>query len=98
MNKGTGLVEAAAILGIGVGDVAAVGDSPNDLDMFRVAGWSAAVGNAEAQVKAEATYTCALPHGQGFVEAVREVVSLFRPDLVGLPWPEPAGVLGSRIR
>ena len=56
------------------------------------------MGSAEAQVKAEATYTCALPHGQGFVEAVLEVVSLFRPDLAGLPWPEPAGVLGSRIR
>ena len=98
VDKGTGLVEAAALLGIGVGDVAAIGDSPNDLDMFRVAGWSAAVGNAEAQVKAEATYTCVLPHGQGFVEAVREVVSLFRPDLAGLPWPGSVGVVGSRIR
>jgi len=56
------------------------------------------VGSAEAQVKGEATYTCALPHGQGFVEAVREVVSLFRPDLTGLPWPGPARVAGSRIR
>ncbi len=89
VDKGTGLIEAAAMLGVRVADIAAIGDSPNDIGMFRVAGWSAAVGNAEAGVKAAATYACRLPYGQGFVEAVRHAVNLFRPDLAALPWPEP---------
>jgi len=89
VDKGSGLVEAAAMLGVDPADVVAVGDSPTDVDMFRVAGWSAAVANAPPEVKAEADYVCTLPHGQGFVEAVRRAVELFRPDLAGLPWPEP---------
>lgn len=87
IDKGTGLVEAAARLGIEVGEMMAVGDSLTDVDMFRVAGWSAAVGNASAEVKAEAAYACAAPYGQGFIEAVRRAVDLFRPDLAGLSWP-----------
>ncbi len=90
VDKGTGLVEAAAMLGIRPEDMIAVGDSPTDLDMFRVAGWGAAVGNSHDEVKAGATYVCERPHGQGFIEAVRRAIELFRPELAGLPWPEPA--------
>lgn len=98
VDKGTGLVEAAAMLGIRVADMAAVGDSPTDIDMFRVAGWSAAVGNAGPDVKAKATYACARPHGQGFIEAVLRAVDLFRPDLAGLSWPEIKDSVGVALQ
>ncbi len=100
VDKGTGLGEAASMLGVRLAGVAAIGDSPNDLDLFRVAGWSAAVGNAPPDVRSQATYACRLPGGQGFCEAVRHAVRLFRPDLAGLPWPQPEeatrSVAGSR--
>ncbi|RJQ07390.1 MAG: phosphoglycolate phosphatase [Bacillota bacterium] len=89
VNKGTGLVEAAASLGIRPEQVAAVGDSPNDIDMFAAAGWSAAVGSASDEVKGAATFVASAPHGQGFCEAVRAVILRFRPELAGLPWPAP---------
>jgi len=95
VDKGRGLAHAASLLGIEPGEVAAVGDNFNDIDMFRAAGWSAAVANAPEAVKAEADYVAAAPHGRGFVEAVRRAVTLFRPDLAGLEWPEP--IDGGRV-
>jgi len=89
VNKGTGLVEAALSLGIRPDQIAAVGDSPNDIEMLAAAGWSAAVSNASGEVKASATFVTSASHGQGFCEAVRVAVSRFRPELAGLPWPAP---------
>ncbi len=92
VDKGRGLIEAAASLGVDPADVAAVGDNFNDVEMFEAAGWSAAVANAPEDVKARADYVCRHPYGRGFVEAVRRAVELFRPDLAGLPWPDPEAV------
>lgn len=88
VDKGRGLIEAAGLINLDVSEIAAVGDNFNDIDMFRVVGWSAAVANAPDAVKAEAAYVCRRPHGQGFVEAVREVVGRYRPDLARLDWPK----------
>lgn len=54
VSKGTGLADAAAVLGISREEVAAAGDGHNDLPMLRWAGFSIAMGNAADEVKAAA--------------------------------------------
>ena len=56
-SKGEGLKRLAELLGIKSGDIYAVGDNMNDIDMLRVAGHSYAVANAEDAVKAEARHS-----------------------------------------
>lgn len=50
-SKGSGIRRLADYLGIHPGEILAVGDNINDLDMFEAAGWSAAVGNAAEELK-----------------------------------------------
>lgn len=64
------IVEAASV---GVDEAAFVGDDLPDLDAMRNAGFSIAVGDAVAEVKAAAHYVCSRNGGRG---AVREVVDL----------------------
>lgn len=44
------------LMGISNGETVAMGDSANDLPLFRAAGWKVAVGNATADLKAAADY------------------------------------------
>ena len=55
-NKGDGLAELARIADIPLIDVAVMGDADNDLPMFARAGLSVAMGQAQARVKAAATF------------------------------------------
>jgi Cof subfamily protein (haloacid dehalogenase superfamily) len=55
-HKGKALAVACEDLGIGVEDVVAFGDSGNDLEMFKVAGASVAMGQADDELKAAATF------------------------------------------
>lgn len=50
-NKGAGLVALGERLGIQPGQIMAVGDSYNDIEMLRAVGYSVAMGNAEPEVK-----------------------------------------------
>ena len=54
VSKATGLQDAARYYGIPIGQVLAVGDAENDLDMLRTAGLGAAMGNAIEAAKAAA--------------------------------------------
>jgi hydroxymethylpyrimidine pyrophosphatase-like HAD family hydrolase len=54
-TKGAALTAACDHLGIATRDVVAFGDAENDVEMFRVAGASVAMGQAEPEVKAAAT-------------------------------------------
>jgi phosphoglycolate phosphatase len=71
VNKGTGLDKIASIMGIGPSEFAAMGDSENDLEMFRRAGTGIAVGNALPGVKAEADYVSTAKYGDGAAEGLR---------------------------
>ncbi|MCH5212397.1 MAG: HAD family phosphatase [Oscillospiraceae bacterium] len=51
VSKGFGLTKLAAILGIDMENVYAVGDNMNDIDMLKAAGHSFAVANALQEVK-----------------------------------------------
>ncbi|UVI31723.1 Cof-type HAD-IIB family hydrolase [Paenibacillus spongiae] len=51
VTKATAIQELCGLLGIDMSQVAAMGDSLNDIDMIRKAGLGVAVGNAQAVVK-----------------------------------------------
>ena len=63
-GKGVGMEHACRALGVPVENSVAMGDSENDLDMFRHAGWSVAMGNASPDVQSQADWVTA-PAGQG---------------------------------
>ncbi|MCG5213674.1 HAD hydrolase family protein [Streptosporangium soli] len=53
-TKGAALRELAALRGVRLEEIAAIGDNPNDLDMIGVAGLGAAVGDGHPDVRAAA--------------------------------------------
>ncbi|HEY3638438.1 MAG TPA: Cof-type HAD-IIB family hydrolase [Rhizomicrobium sp.] len=60
----------ASRLGIPTSEIATIGDMPNDVLMFRVSGFSIAMGNASAEVKSQASATTDSCDDDGFAKAV----------------------------
>jgi hydroxymethylpyrimidine pyrophosphatase-like HAD family hydrolase len=56
--------------------IATIGDSSNEVLMFRKSGFSIAMGNATDKVKAEATAVTDSNEDEGFANAVRKFVLL----------------------
>lgn len=54
INKGQGVLDTCAALGVDPSDTVAFGDAQNDIPMLRVAGIGVAMGNASPNVKAAA--------------------------------------------
>ncbi len=79
MNKFQGVKKACEILGIGVDEVAAFGDSDNDEMMVRECGFGIAVGNALEETKRAASYVASRSDGEGIVEGL-EWLGLIRGD------------------
>ncbi|MDH5020934.1 phosphoglycolate phosphatase [Halobacterium rubrum] len=75
MSKGDALPAVAERLGVDVADFAAVGDSPNDVELFEVAGESYAVANAEDIAKRTADEVVDGSYGDGFLDAVDRIRS-----------------------
>jgi phosphoglycolate phosphatase (TIGR01487 family) len=73
VNKGTGLVKVAKMMGLDAKDFAAIGDSPNDIEMLKVSGFGVAVGNAHPELKKVADMVTQEDYGAGVAEAVREM-------------------------
>lgn len=71
VSKGEALRILAAHAGLTPSQVAAFGDSENDVSMFEAAGVSFAMGNARPDVRAAATHVTASNREDGFAEAVR---------------------------
>jgi phosphoglycolate phosphatase len=69
VNKATGMRKIAEIMGIEARNVAAMGDSENDLPMLKEAGLAIAVGNAAPDLKAVADYVSKASYGDGAAEA-----------------------------
>lgn len=70
MNKFLGVQKGCELLGIGVKDVAAVGDSDNDEMMIRECGYGIAVGNAFEGSRREASFVSKGSNGAGVVEGL----------------------------
>jgi phosphoglycolate phosphatase (TIGR01487 family) len=73
VDKGTGLRRIADHMGLELRDFAAVGDSPGDIPMFEVAGFSACVANAPPELKRIADYVARAKYGEGFAEIVNHM-------------------------
>ena len=76
VNKATGLAELAAHLGLTLHETAVIGDSDNDREMLRCAGFSAAMGNAAADIKALCTYVTQDNDHNGVGNAIRHILTL----------------------
>lgn len=73
-NKGFALRRLCDRLGIDPAETACIGDAPNDLPMFDVAGFTVAMGNGEDAVKARANATVGSNDADGWAEAVDRIL------------------------
>jgi hydroxymethylpyrimidine pyrophosphatase-like HAD family hydrolase len=71
-NKGAVVAYLSKTMKIPAEEIATIGDQPNDELMFRVSGFSIAMGNASDEVKAKATVTTADSENEGFAKAVED--------------------------
>ncbi|TDJ26519.1 MAG: HAD-IIB family hydrolase [Gammaproteobacteria bacterium] len=74
-SKGDALKSACRYLGMDPHDVLAFGDSENDIEMFRVAGAAVAMGQADEQTKAAATYVTARHDEAGVARAIEKLLT-----------------------
>jgi Cof subfamily protein (haloacid dehalogenase superfamily) len=73
-NKGAVVETLAKMLDIPAGEIATIGDQPNDVLMFRKSGFSIAMGNSSDEVKAQASATTDSNEDEGFAKAVRNLI------------------------
>lgn len=73
-SKGNALQFLAEYLKIPLNETFAIGDNLNDLSMFKVAGTSIAMGNAEEVLKFQSTYVTTHHNENGVAEALRRYV------------------------
>ena len=73
-NKGFALKALCRQLGVTPAETACIGDAPNDLPMFAVAGFAIAMGNAEPEVQAQAAAVAGRNDGDGWAGAVDRIV------------------------
>jgi Cof subfamily protein (haloacid dehalogenase superfamily) len=73
-DKGTFVQAMARRLGITTDAVATIGDMQNDLAMFRVSGFSVAMGNAADDVRQQATSVTASNDEEGFASAIEMIL------------------------
>jgi Cof subfamily protein (haloacid dehalogenase superfamily) len=69
-NKGSVVTYLATALGILPEEIATIGDGPNDVLMFEVAGCSIAMGNANDAVRRSATYVTSSNDEDGLAHAI----------------------------
>ena len=69
-NKGAVVDYLSRNLGVPAGEIATIGDMPNDVLMFKPSGFSIAMGNASAEVQGEADAVTDSYEDEGFAKAV----------------------------
>jgi len=73
VGKGKALSLVADRLGISTDNFIAIGDSENDVEMLKAAGYGIAVANAHPSLKKIADLVTESPDGDGVVEALKEL-------------------------
>jgi Cof subfamily protein (haloacid dehalogenase superfamily) len=73
-NKGTVVTTLSKLLSIPASEIATIGDMPNDVLMFRKGGLSIAMGNASAEVQAQANHVTDSYNDEGFAKAIERFV------------------------
>ena len=79
-NKGAVVDRLAEILAIPRSQIATIGDMPNDVSMFKRSGVSIAMGNASAEVQAQAQYVTTSYEEEGFANAVERFILGLRSE------------------
>lgn len=74
VSKGTGIAFLCGLLGIRQSEVLSVGDYYNDVEMFKVSGFSAAMEDAPNEVKAASTAVVSSSMECGLAEALEKFV------------------------
>jgi Cof subfamily protein (haloacid dehalogenase superfamily) len=74
IHKGTVVVRLAKLLNIPTDRVAVIGDGPNDIEMFKQAGLSIAMGQAVDEVREAATYVSASNDDEGWANGIEKFV------------------------
>ena len=72
VNKGSSLKYLCERNGINMENVMAIGDSENDEDFLKEAGYKIAVGNADDKLKEIISYSCVKFFGDGLAEAIEK--------------------------
>jgi hypothetical protein len=73
-DKGTAVTALLAQLGVPADRLVVLGDMENDVAMFRVAGFSIAMGNADDVVKGQASAVTPGNDADGFADAIERIV------------------------
>jgi Cof subfamily protein (haloacid dehalogenase superfamily) len=73
-NKGSVVAYLARTLNIPAGQIATIGDMPNDVLMFKPSGFSIAMGNASAEVQSQADAVTDSFDDEGFAKAVERFI------------------------
>ena len=74
-DKGVALEVACRDLGVSASEVVAIGDADNDMEMFRVAGGSFAMGQATEKVKAAAHAVTGTNEDDGVAQAIERLLA-----------------------
>ncbi|MEI7025446.1 Cof-type HAD-IIB family hydrolase [Paenibacillus sp. y28] len=74
VSKASAVEEVCRLLGIGMHQVVAMGDSLNDLAVIRAAGLGVAMGNAQDAVKADADLVTATNEEDGVALVIRDIL------------------------
>lgn len=74
VDKGSGLKELAALLGVPMAQTMALGDHDNDAPMLKAAGWGVAMENGSEKAKKAARFITADCREGGFARAVEKYV------------------------
>lgn len=74
INKGQGIRDICAAIGITVGEVIAFGDAANDIPMLQTAGIGVAMGNAAREVKLEADLVTLTNNEDGIAAALETLI------------------------
>jgi Cof subfamily protein (haloacid dehalogenase superfamily) len=73
-NKGRALIDLAKLMAVPPAGTAVIGDGENDVEMFVQAGFSIAMGNADAAVKKAADFVTGSNEDDGFAAAIERLV------------------------
>jgi Cof subfamily protein (haloacid dehalogenase superfamily) len=73
-NKGAVVTALSKFLTLPTGEIATIGDMPNDVLMFRKSGLSIAMGNASPDVQAQADQVTDSYNNEGFAKAIERFV------------------------
>ena len=79
-NKGAVVATLSKLLSVPAGEIATIGDMPNDVLMFRNSGLSIAMGNASPEVQAQADLVTDSYDDEGFAKAIERFVLIRAPS------------------